>query len=98
MIKLDKLSVLCHQTALKRKKIGEHSSAKGIMLAISAEWRELMSASADENSEHIPEWTEMEEETADIIISCMTLLRHMKCESIEQLLRDKIEFNRKRAD
>ena len=98
MIKLDKLAILCHQTAIRRKKIGEHSSARGIMLAISAEWRELMEASMTKESGHIPEWTEMEEEAADVIIGCMTLLQHMKCESIEQLLRDKIEFNRKRED
>lgn len=98
MIKLDKLAILCHQTAIRRKKIGEHSSARGIMLVISAEWRELMKASETKESEHIPEWTELEEEAADVIISCVTLLRHMKCESIEQLLRDKIEFNRKRED
>lgn len=98
MIKLDKLAKLCHQTALRRKKIGEHSSPKGIMLAISAEWRELCVASSDNPSEHIPEWSEMEEEAADVIISTITLLQHIGCESIEQLIRDKIEFNRKRED
>lgn len=98
MIKLDKLAKLCHQTALRRKKIGEHSSPKGIMLAISAEWRELCAASQEKDSEHIPEWSEMEEEAADVIIATVTLLQHIGCESIEQLLRDKIEFNRKRED
>ena len=38
------------------------------------------------------------EEAADIIITCLTYLKSIKCKNIENLLRAKIEFNSKRND
>lgn len=98
MIKLNKLARICYRIALRRKKITEHSSPKGVTLGISSEWRELYEASTARPSEHVKEWSEFEEEAADIIIATMSALEHVKCRNIEQLLRDKIDFNKRRAD
>lgn len=97
MIKLNKLADLCIETAIKRGKITSNSSPQASLYHISAEWRELCDATKFK-SEHIPEWSEQEEEAADIIITCLTYLKSIKCKNIENLLRAKIEFNSKRND
>lgn len=53
MITLNKLAVKCYRTAIKRGKIGKHSSPKAIITAISKEWRELCEAT-EYRSNHIP--------------------------------------------
>ena len=87
MITLNKLAVKCLRTAIKRGKIGKHSSAKAIIVAISAEWRELCN-----------KYSEQEEEAADVIIASLTYLQKIGCKDIEQLIKDKINFNAKRED
>lgn len=95
MIKLNKLAKICRQIAIQRGKITENSSPRASLYHISAEWRELANATPH-RSDHLPHWSEQEEEAADIIISCLTYLTCIKCESIEDLLRDKIEYNASR--
>lgn len=97
MITLNKLAVKCLRIAIKRGKIGRNSSAKAIIWAISAEWRELCNAS-EYRSNHIPKYSEQEEEAADIIIASLTYLQKIGCRDIEQLIKDKINFNAKRED
>lgn len=95
MIKLNKLAKVCLQTALRRGKITKNSSPRVIIMHISGEWRELYDATKF-RSEHLPQYSEQEEEAADIIISTMTYLQRIGCSDIEQLIRDKIEFNNRR--
>lgn len=97
MITLNKLAVKCREIALRRHKITRDSSHKGLAIGISMEWRELVNAS-DDPSKHISDYSEREEEAADIIIAAMTYLQSIGCKDIEQLIKDKISFNEKRTD
>ena len=97
MITLNTLAKKCFEIALKRKKIVETTSPKAVVLAISSEWRELAEA-GKERSTHIPSWSEREEEAADVIIATLTYLERIGCKNIEQLLKDKVEFNSYRVD
>nr|DAL35600.1 MAG TPA_asm: NTP-PPase-like protein [Caudoviricetes sp.] len=97
MITLNKLAVKCREIALRRRKITKDSSHKGLAIGISMEWRELFNAS-ENPSEHIGDYSEREEEAADVIIAAMTYLQSIGCRNIEQLIKDKISFNEKRTD
>lgn len=97
MITLNKLAVKCLRIAIRKGKIGKNSSPWAIITAISAEWRELCNAS-EYRSLHIPKYSEQEEEAADIIIASLTYLQKIGCRDIEQLIRDKINFNVKTED
>lgn len=97
MITLNKLAVKCLRTAIRRGKIGKDSSPRAIVLAISSEWRELCNAT-EYRSLHVPKYSEQEEEAADVIIATLTYLQKIGCRDIEQLIRDKINFNAKRED
>lgn len=97
MITLNRLAKRCFDIALKRKKMTETTSPKAVVLAISSEWRELAEAGKD-RSNHIPSWSEREEEAADVIIATLTYLEKIGCNDIEQLLKDKVEFNSYRVD
>lgn len=52
----------------------ETTSPKAVVLAISSEWRELAEA-GKERSNHIPSWSEREEEAADVIMLRLPILR-----------------------
>ena len=97
MIKLNKLAALSKDIAIKRGKITSNSSPRASLYHISAEWRELLNATKFK-SEHLPEWSEQEEEAADVLITTLTYLESIRCRNIENLLRAKIEFNSKRND
>lgn len=97
MITLNKLAVKCFEIAMRRGKINKFTSGKAIILAISSEWRELLGATKFK-SEHLPHYSEQEEEAADIIITTLTYLHRIGCEDVEQLIKDKISFNEKRTD
>lgn len=97
MITLNKLAKKCFDIAMRRGKINECTSGRAIIMAISAEWRELMEATKY-RSEHLPKYSQREEEAADVIISTLTYLKRIGCKDIEQLIKDKVEFNEKRDD
>lgn len=97
MITLNKLAEKCYQIALRRGKINIYTSRRAIINAISTEWREL-SGAAKERSNHLPKYSEQEEEAADVIITTMTFLQKIGCSDIEQLIKDKIDYNEHRTD
>lgn len=97
MITLNKLAKKCLEIAFRRGKVNRYTSGKAYMCHISTEWRELV-ASTSYKSEHLPQYSEHEEEAADVIICTLTYLERIGCKDIEQLIRDKIEFNDKRKD
>lgn len=97
MITLNKLAEKCFQIALRRGKINLYTSRRAIINDISTEWRELSNADKTQ-SNHIPQYTEQEEEAADVIIATMTFLTKIGCKDIEQLIKDKISFNDHRTD
>lgn len=60
-----------------------------------SEMLEFNAASETKPSEHLPEYTEAQEELADIIICGLTEL-HRRNVDIEELVIKKIEFNERR--
>lgn len=97
MITLNKLAKKCFAIAMHSGKINKDSSRRAFIMAISAEWRELLTATKF-RSRHLPDYSEQEEEAADIIISTLTYLERIDCKNIEKLIKDKIEFNDVRED
>jgi hypothetical protein len=59
------------------------------------EVNEFAEASEDKKSEHLPEYTEAQEELADIIIGCMTEL-FKRGVDVDKIIDAKIEFNEQR--
>lgn len=92
MITLNKLAAKCYDIAIRRGKIGRHSSGYAIIIAISAEWRSLCKATKF-RSERMPKYSEQEESAADVIITTLTYLKRIGCEDIEQLIKEKIKYN-----
>lgn len=95
MIKLNKLADFIYKTAIRRGKIRDSSSPMVAIAQISSEWRELWEAT-NASSEHLPAYSEKEEEAADVIIATISFLKHIGCDDIEALLRAKIAYNSQR--
>lgn len=79
---------------VRRGKLDNVKSEKDQIVAIEAELNELKAA-IDNTSEHLPRYSEREEEAADVIIATLTYLA-MKGTDIDSLLMDKIIFNLRR--
>lgn len=90
MIKLNKLAAQCLKTFLRKGVINQSSSSKVLVAIISADWRRLWGATKHK-SESNPHYSEREDAAADVIISAVTYLQYIGCDSIEDLLRQKIE-------
>ena len=54
---------------------------------------EFIKANEEKPSEHLPEYTEAQEELADILITCLTELDRRKVD-VEEIIMKKIEFNK----
>lgn len=94
MITLNKLAKRCLDIAVRKGKINSYTSRHAVIVAISVEWRKLLDASKY-RSRHLPDYSEQEEDAAGIIISTLIYLKRIGCKNIEQLIKDKIEFNDK---
>lgn len=64
-------------------------------VAILRELGEYDLASELTKSEHLPQYTEAEEELADVLIVCLTEL-HRRGTNVEEIVKAKIEFNKTR--
>lgn len=95
MIDLNITASLCAENAKKRGKVGYdvlHWQTAG---GISEELMEFIKAEESKPSEHIPEYTEAEEELADILITCLTELSRRNVD-VERIITMKMEFNEHR--
>ena len=81
--------------ALRRGKTSVYNNHPDDAQTLMAEMKEFAEASEDMKSEHLPEYTEAQEELADIIIGCMTEL-FKRGVNIEKIIDAKIAFNEKR--
>ena len=81
--------------ALRRGKTSIYNSHKQDTESIMIEVNEFAEASEDKKSEHLPEYTEAQEELADIIIGCMTELFKRGID-VDKIIDAKIEFNEQR--
>lgn len=91
---LTTLSRLAFESAIRRHKTQVGLTAKQTAKGIMAEVEELAQARKRKSS-HIPQYTEEEEELADILICCLTELYSRGCNAHE-IVEAKIEFNKTR--
>lgn len=93
------LASFSYNLAIKRGKTGLNISIDDICNGIVEELEELRNAT-EKQSKHIPDYTEQQEELADVILAGLTELRKI-CEGkclVSDVLSAKIEYNRNRKD
>lgn len=82
--------------AILRGKIKKELSHIDTFFGIFEEMKEFKEASEVEKSEHLPCYTQAQEELTDILICCLTEL-HRRGVDVEKIIKDKIEFNKTRV-
>ena len=92
MITLNRFAQRCLNIMKKRFKMNEHSSRKAFSIRIEAVWRKFDIASKY-RSDNLPK-----ELAAEMIIYLVAYLKRFGCEDIEQLIKDKIEFDDRKND
>lgn len=95
MINLNQIADECRKTAIKRKKIHERLNHWDAVVSLNEELSEYKAASEFSSSEHLPEYTEAQEELADILIVCLTELNRRGVD-IESIIKKKLSFNQNR--
>ena len=95
MVNLNTLAKSCQEIAAKRGKITSDLAHWPSAGSISEELMEFIRASEEKPSEHLPQYTEAQEELADILIVCLTELDRRGVD-IEEIIIDKIAFNKTR--
>ena len=95
MINLNNIAALCAENAKKRGKVKHHVLHFLTWCDIFDELDEFDKASEKLHSDHLPEYTEAQEELADILITCLTEL-HRRNVDIEAIITKKLEFNQNR--
>lgn len=95
MINLNNIAALCAENAKRRGKVGYDVSHVLTWWSISNELKEFDGASETGPSDHLPEYTEAQEELADILITCLTELHHRNVD-VEAIITKKLEFNQNR--
>lgn len=96
MIDLNNTAALCAENAKKRGKVGYDVSHHLTANDIYEELYEFERASEKVQSDHIPEYTQAQEELADILITCLTEL-HRRNVNIESIIERKLSFNQTRT-
>ena len=95
MIDLNNIASLCAENAKNRGKVGYDVSHYLTACCIYDELDEFDKASEKAHSDHLPEYTEAQEELADILITCLTEL-HRRNVDVEAIITKKLEFNQNR--
>ena len=85
------LAVRSWAAAVRRGQVGDNTRHEDRVRAIRGELREFERATV-EASEHLPGFTEQQEELADIILVCLTSLCELKTD-VGDMLDQKIKFN-----
>lgn len=80
---------------MRRKKTKAEINHNKDVSSLSQEFTEFYQASETAPSEHLPKYTEAQEELADILISCLTEL-YKRGTDIEGIIIEKITFNQQR--
>ena len=95
MITLNRFAQRCLNIMRKRFKMNEHSSRKAFSIRIEVVWRKFDIASKY-RSDNLPKYSE--DVAAEMIIYLVAYLKRFGCEDIEQLIKDKIEFDDRKND
>lgn len=84
-----------YYNARRRGKIKDEDCHEIIYIGINEELNEFCDAT-DNPSEHLPQYTERQEELADVLICCLTEL-HREGVNVETIIKEKIEYNKTRV-
>lgn len=96
MSEINKLAQTAYNTAITRGKTSKDLSHDDTFFGILEELREFRVASEFRKSKHLPEYTEAQEELADVLICCLTEL-HRRGVDVEKIIKEKVEFNKTRV-
>lgn len=96
MIDLKQTAREAYECAYRRHKTSPGIDHNIDASSLAEEVAELYRASETGTSEHLPEYTETQEELIDILISCLTEL-YKRGTDIEAILAAKMKFNSKRT-
>lgn len=94
--RINDLAKQAHETAAKRGKTSEDASHLDTFFGILSELKEFREASEIDPSEHLPEYTQAQEELTDVLICCLTELYRREVD-VEEIIKAKIEFNKTRV-
>lgn len=96
MIDLNRIAGRCYDNALKRGKIKSSlPDHQETVETLGEEFMEVVKSKESAWSEHLLDFTETEEELADVLIGCLTEL-HRRNVDIEVIVTKKIEYNETR--
>ena len=96
MENINQLAQTAFDTAIIRRKTAQDMNHLDTFFGILSELKEFREASEVDPSEHLPEYTEAQEELTDVLICCLTEL-HRRGVDVERIIKDKIEFNKTRV-
>lgn len=98
---INEIAKRAYKRALERGKITEVSSPTAHSAycaeSLKDEFCELLGASEDTSSEHLSEYSEVQEEITDILIVCLTEL-HRRNDNVERIIMRKLDYNDKKID
>lgn len=94
--RINELAKQAHETVVKRGKTSEDTSHLDTFFSILSELKEFREAGETKKSEHLPEYTETQEELTNVLICCLTEL-HRRGVDVERIIKEKIEFNKTRV-
>lgn len=96
MENINQLAQTAFNNAIIRGKTQKDLSHNDSFWGILEELKEFREASEVEPSEHLPEYTQAQEELTDVLICCLTELHHRGVD-VERIIKEKIEFNKTRV-
>lgn len=96
MENINQLAQTAFNTAIIRGKTEKDAGHLDTFFDILSELKEFREASEIEKSEHLPEYTQAQEELTDVLICCLTEL-HRRGVDVERIIKEKIEFNKTRV-
>lgn len=94
--RINDLAKQAHETAVKRGKTSEDASHLDTFFSILSELKEFRAASEIDPSEHLPQYTQAQEELTDVLICCLTEL-YARVDNVEEVIVAKIEYNKRRV-
>lgn len=93
---INQLAQTAFDNAIIRGKTARDMNHLDTFFGILSELKEFREASEVEASEHLPEYTQAQEELADVLICCLTEL-HRRGVDVEEIIKAKIEYNKRRV-
>lgn len=96
MENINQLAQTAFDTAIIRGKTAKDMNHLDTFFSILSELKEFREAGETKKSEHLSEYTETQEELADVLICCLTEL-HRRGVDVEEIIKAKIEFNKTRV-